>query len=68
MNSEGKFRAFYMYFLDVPEYYFLRLIDNLFDLPYRQIKLLCKWLIAYAIQHSPFDNCPVTLREYPFID
>lgn len=53
---------------NVFEYPFLALIDDVFDLPDRQVELFRQRLITDSVQQPALQYAPVTLAENPFVN
>lgn len=46
----------------------LPMINDGLNPAHGQIKFICQWFIAYAINHTPFHYPAITLVWYPFIN
>lgn len=52
----------------MPKHLLLSLVDDPLDLCDRHIKLLSKWLIAYAVYQPSLQNGPMLFVQDPFIN
>jgi hypothetical protein len=57
-----------MCLLDVRQKFITLLVYNPLDLPDRHIKFIRKRFKADVVKQPPLQDCPVTLREYPFVN
>ena len=52
---------------DLGKQLLLSLVDYVFNLTDRHIKLFCKWLVIDAVKQSSLEDCPVPFIVNPLV-
>lgn len=68
MKPRGKFRASFGLFVYLVKQPILLFINDIFDLAYGHIKLLCERLKADPVKQSALQDRSVSLAKDPFVN